>query len=122
MGRLYPDILIGPSPDHSAAGAVIDTKYKPMVDPRGEWTNCVYWGEYQQGLRATYSQLNASRCPKTVYKQSVTATAQYTVTQADVDHGFVHNIATVDGTPPPGSPDVELPPPAEEIVHLPPAT
>ncbi|GAA4479500.1 hypothetical protein GCM10023190_22690 [Enteractinococcus fodinae] len=53
--------------------------------------------------------------------QSVTATAQYTVTQADVDRGFVHNIATVDGTPPPGSPDVELPPPAEEIIHLPPA-
>src|SRR5699024_9447511 len=53
--------------------------------------------------------------------QSVTATAQYTMTQADADRGFVHNTATVDGTPPPGSPDVELPPPAEAIINLPPA-
>lgn len=35
MGQLYPDILVGVSPDHSAARAVIDAKYKPLVDPRG---------------------------------------------------------------------------------------
>lgn len=35
MGRLYPDILIGPSSDHTTARAVIDAKYKPLVDPRG---------------------------------------------------------------------------------------
>lgn len=52
--------------------------------------------------------------------QAVTATAQYTVTQTDVDRGFIHNSATVDGTPPPGSPTVELPPPAQEITPLPP--
>ena len=35
MGRLYPDILVGPSPDHAAARAVIDAKYKPLVGFRG---------------------------------------------------------------------------------------
>lgn len=35
MGRLYPDILIGPSADHTACGALIDAKYKPLTDPRG---------------------------------------------------------------------------------------
>ena len=35
LGRLYPDILIGASIDHTAARAVIDAKYKPLVDPRG---------------------------------------------------------------------------------------
>jgi 5-methylcytosine-specific restriction enzyme subunit McrC len=32
LGRLYPDIVIGPS-DQPAA--IIDAKYKPLVDPRG---------------------------------------------------------------------------------------
>ncbi len=55
--------------------------------------------------------------------QSVTATATYTLTQADVDRGFVKNEAWTTGTPPPG-PDGELPPPLppvedEEIVPLP---
>lgn len=35
LGRLYPDILIGPSADHTACGALIDAKYKPLTDPRG---------------------------------------------------------------------------------------
>lgn len=35
MGRLYPDILIGPSTDHTACAALIDAKYKPLTDPRG---------------------------------------------------------------------------------------
>lgn len=34
LGRLYPDILIGPSPDHTVCRAVIDAKYKPLTDPR----------------------------------------------------------------------------------------
>lgn len=32
LGRLYPDILIGPP---AAPVAVIDAKYKPLADPRG---------------------------------------------------------------------------------------
>ena len=32
LGRLYPDIIIGPV-DHPVA--IIDAKYKPLADPRG---------------------------------------------------------------------------------------
>lgn len=35
LGRLYPDILIGPSADHTVCEALIDAKYKPLTDPRG---------------------------------------------------------------------------------------
>ena len=35
MGRLYPDILVGPSSDHTSCKAVIDAKYKPLTDLRG---------------------------------------------------------------------------------------
>ncbi|MBF4632779.1 hypothetical protein ITJ42_16310, partial [Clavibacter michiganensis subsp. phaseoli] len=49
--------------------------------------------------------------------QSATFTAQYTVTQADVDGGDLTNTATATGTPPPGT---ELPPTPPSTVEIPP--
>ncbi|WPF83961.1 hypothetical protein SANBI_001673 [Sanguibacter sp. 4.1] len=49
--------------------------------------------------------------------QSATFTADYTVTQADVDGGVLTNTATAGGTPPPGT---ELPPVPPSTVEIPP--
>jgi len=58
MGRLYPDVLIGPSPDHASARAVIDAKYKPLVDPRGVDREDLYQlHAYSQSFRSTKALL-----------------------------------------------------------------
>lgn len=35
LGRLYPDMLVNPTDSPTTCSAVIDAKYKPLVDPRG---------------------------------------------------------------------------------------
>lgn len=35
LGRLYPDIVINPTPDRTTCTALIDAKYKPLTDWRG---------------------------------------------------------------------------------------
>jgi uncharacterized repeat protein (TIGR01451 family) len=65
-------------------------------------------------------------CPKTVLApgESTTCTAPYTVTQADVDHLWIHNVAVAEGTGPDsdGDPTTPEPPttsgPSEETVYL----
>ncbi|WP_458573397.1 DUF7507 domain-containing protein, partial [Clavibacter phaseoli] len=49
--------------------------------------------------------------------ESATFTAEYTVTQADVDGGVLTNTATATGTPPPGT---QLPPVPPSTVEVPP--
>jgi uncharacterized repeat protein (TIGR01451 family) len=53
---------------------------------------------------ASEGGLSAVTCPVTTLAagESTTCTATYPVTQADVDHGSVHDSATVTGTPPAG--------------------
>lgn len=64
MGRLYPDILIGPSPDHSTARAVLDAKYKALADPRGVDREDLYQlHAYSQSFRSTKALLAYPKIP-----------------------------------------------------------
>ena len=57
------------------------------------------------------SSLGPISCPVTTLAPtaSTTCSANYTVTQADVDHGSTHDSATATGTPPTGTPPVSPP-------------
>jgi len=58
------------------------------------------------GVAVTDAKAGTVTCPDTTLAPgaSVTCTATYLLTQADVDAGIVHNEATVAGTPPAGDP------------------
>ena len=63
------------------------------------------------GVGVTDSKLAAVSCPATTLAPlaTTTCTGRYTVTQADVDAGIIHNSATSHGTPPTGSQVVSQP-------------
>ncbi|ORM05986.1 DUF7507 domain-containing protein [Prescottella equi] len=64
--------------------------------------------------------LSAVECPDTAKalgpKASVTCTAEYTLTQKDIDNGRIENTATATGTPP-GTDTPIVSPPGKEIVE-----
>ncbi|MFI9630534.1 hypothetical protein, partial [Streptomyces sp. NPDC052042] len=72
----------------------------------------------KEGEFTGHGELDSVVCPKEaeslVPGATVTCTATYTVTQADVDAGSVKNSATATGTPPKGEPPVS--PPSETTV------
>ncbi|MCC6496795.1 MAG: DUF11 domain-containing protein [Propionibacteriaceae bacterium] len=78
------------------AGDTID--YTFLVTNRGNVT--------LTAIEVTDARVGAVSCPVTLLAptESTTCTAAYSLTQADVDAGAVHNTAGVTGTPPTGDP------------------
>ncbi|WP_412741737.1 hypothetical protein [Krasilnikovia sp. MM14-A1004] len=68
------------------------------------------------GVTVDDPRLSAVTCPGGALTPgaTVTCTATYTVAQADVDAGVVHNEAVATGTPPTG-PDIDSPPAQDDI-------
>ena len=76
-------------------------------------------------VAVTDAKVGTVVCPDTTLAPAAatTCTATYTLTQADVDAGTVHNSASVAGTPPTGAPvtatdAVDVPVPAAPVVTL----
>ncbi|MFI9631044.1 hypothetical protein ACIHCL_36975, partial [Streptomyces sp. NPDC052042] len=71
-----------------------------------------------EGEFTGHGKLNPVNCPKEAESlapgATVTCTAAYTVTQADVDAGTITNSAMATGTPPSGKPPIS--PPSEITV------
>ncbi|PTR32233.1 putative repeat protein (TIGR01451 family) [Rhodococcus sp. OK519] len=77
-----------------------------------------------EGTFTGVGPLSAVECPDTskslAPKSSVTCTAEYTLTQKDIDNGKIENTATATGTPP-GTDTPIVSPPGKEIVEGSPA-
>ncbi|WP_338484898.1 hypothetical protein VM636_15725 [Streptomyces sp. SCSIO 75703] len=103
----------------SSAGALVageDITYRFVVTNTGNVTLTDV--QVDEGEFTGHGDLDAVTCPSGAASlapgASVTCTAGYTVTQADVDAGSVKNTATATGTPPSGEPPVS--PPSETTV------
>ncbi|MEZ7002058.1 hypothetical protein [Streptomyces sp. AD55] len=103
----------------SSAGALVageDVTYRFVVTNTGNVTLTDV--QVDEGDFTGHGELAAVTCPSGAASlapgASVTCTAGYTVTQADVDAGSVKNTATATGTPPSGEPPVS--PPSETTV------
>ena len=89
-----------PTANYSAVGNTIDYNY--LVTNTGNVTMANISVTDTMTAPATQGNLSAINCPSPSLAPTVneTCTATYTVTQADLDHGSVHNSATASGTPP----------------------
>ena len=87
LGRLYPDLLIGPV---DAPHAVIDAKYKPLADPRGVDTTDLYQLNAYLGVHTTdplpLGALAYVRFPDQVTLSSAERRGPWTTTQGHTVH------------------------------------
>jgi len=102
--RLAPSIKITKSawpPTYSRPGQVVTYTY--TVTNTGNLT--------LRDVSVIDSRLGAISCPRTTLAPgaSMTCTASYTVTPADLDEGSIVNTATATGQPPTGQPVTSLP-------------